>query len=158
MRTLLIALGMTGVMLSLSVDRTAAQDGGDCGENCLTCGDDKWEGITHSEENAVYNMTCILNVDLGGCHECETETSSTTVRAVSIAKAAEAITQSEVGALVAAYGDRLLLNVDKNALVVMGTDCDADRVGAYVYLSPGKVQAIAEAGVRSYKHYLALAR
>src|SRR5687767_5963605 len=155
LRKLLFGFASAVVFAAILPARMNAQEH-DCGLNCTTCGDNKWEGTSHSPQGP-YNMMCIGPAETGGCDLCPSRAANTrTIAAIAIAKAIQSATSRELTAIHAAYGNRLLINTARNVVAVRGTACDPTRVAVVIYLTPSKVNALAELGVPELRKYLAL--
>lgn len=137
---------------------TAAAQVVDCGRNCMPCGDNKHEGINHAV-SAPHNMDCIGPVETGTCTACSAPSvSRKAVDAMIIARVVQAATVRELRAVVAAYGDRLLLNASRNVVVVKGNGCDPDALSTVVYLAPSKARVFARLNVASLEEFVPAAR
>ncbi len=111
---------------------------GDCGWNCYSCGDERYEGRNYNGTG--FNMNC----SAGPVETCDGCGGSVDDFSFSIAEMAAVATVADVPALVAGYGERLRLNADRNMLVVVGSTCDPDQgIGDLVVLPPEVAKALA---------------
>lgn len=127
----------------------------DCGYNCAPCGDNQCEGNTYGA-TAPWNMDCWGPTETGGCMHCRAPSlTANAVDAMIIGRVVEAATVRELRAVVAAYGNRLLLNASRNVVVIKGNGCDPDALSTVVYLTPSKARALARLNTRALESFLA---
>ncbi len=126
----------------------------DCGNECHECGTNGHEGRAY-HPNGDYNMTCQVT-ETGSCDECnERAASDSSIEALTIAGAVDAVSPTELAAVVEAYGDRLLISVDRRIAVVQGNGCNSEALAIVVHLSTAKTRALQRLGVRSLQEFLA---
>jgi hypothetical protein len=149
-RVLLVA-ALAGGSFVMCVLPAAAQQG--CGSDCFQCGDHKFESDT---TGGPYDSRCIGPTETA-CAGCDSRSlSERVVGASAIAKVVEAASSMELRAVLAAYGDRLLLNAARNILVIKGNGCDRDDLGTVVFLSPAKTREFARLNAPRLAKFLAV--
>lgn len=121
-----------------SASPSSAQD---CGLNCNWCGLNKWEGRSFSFLGP-YDMKCTYSASGSGCATCsESSAAEDGVTADLIAEILLSARPGDVRAIVAAYGDRLLLIPERNGIAVKGIGCSAASIAKLVILPRAAMQA-----------------
>lgn len=139
----LMGLGAAVAVAAFLMPTTASAQV-DCGKKCKSCGDERYEGYEFSAGTGVHNMNCSTDGHTT-CDACPFVVDAEAARV--LAKRLSAATVAEAPAVAAAYGDRLALSTGKNIVGIRGTGCTSDVIEAYVYVTPGKMAALALAGV-----------
>src|SRR5687767_4115635 len=122
----------------------------DCGRNCASCGDNKWEGYSYASDGD-WDMFCVGPTEDGYCAQCGLRSASySAVSAVTIATAIRSAQEADLNIVVAAYGERLSVHERRNLVVVHGSGCDPKGPAAVVYLNPAKLRALRKFGIPSY--------
>lgn len=125
----------------------------DCGLECHVCGDNRWEGVFFSQ-GAPYNMTCVLT-DEGGCDRCdEGSVNDNVVDPSLIAEIVATSSRSDLSAVVAAYGHRLLVHPDRSLFVVLGSGCDPEALHTIAFVPSETAHVLGALGVRSLVAHL----
>lgn len=155
-RNLFLVAAVLGLS-AVSALPAAAQYDHDCGNECRVCGDSKWEGREHAT-NGPYNMYCVGPLEEAGCGGCPiVSRSDKAIDGMVIARIIELATVKELGAVAAAYRDRLLFDASRKILVVKGVGCDPNALGPVVFLSQKKARAFARLNTPGLEMFLAAA-
>ena len=119
----------------------------DCGSICAYCSLIHWEGTDHSA-NGGYDMTCLFGSScrIEGCGN-GTSLDDGATPPDAIADAIQAATIRELGDIVVAYGDRLFLAADRQAVGITGTQCRERLIARMVFLAPAELNALRDAPI-----------
>jgi len=151
-----IAAALT--LLFLATPKHVVAQDVDCGLQCLICGASKFEGDMHSP-NGAYDMKCQTGDPGEGCAQAgcgQTATNDDLVPAETIAEIVQSVqTEAEIRALAAAYGDRLLVVPERNAVVVLGTLCSAEWLASMTFVARDRVDLLARYSVASLEQFVA---
>lgn len=149
LRPLMLA---TIVLLTVGIAPVAGQTA-DCGNECKVCGMNSWEGSKFTPLGP-YNMDCTTTGPSGGCSTAscpggDTSVNEHWVAASAIAEVLGSASSSDVLAILAAYGDRLLYSPERGAMIVKGTKCHPNGIAAMVSLAPRTAHAFARMRARN---------
>jgi len=153
-RNLLVLFVLLLVNFCVGTNSVSAQD---CANNCRVCAEEKWEGYGYHPEGP-YNMTCTWTGPGGGCSQAFCGPGAVNedwIPASAVAEVVESALISELPALLEAYGDRLLFSPERNAVVIKGIQCDADRLEIMVALPAELARAFEDSEVGRLRIFLA---
>lgn len=139
------AFAAAGVLMAPSP--AAAQD---CGLGCATCGSFpfRYEGFIW-DEWADYDMVC-ANIYTSWCLDCPFSAAEGAIDQEAIGRAVLSAELYELGTLLTAYRDRLLVADDRNLVAIRGSECNPDALGVWLVVSSEKAAALRASGLTSF--------
>lgn len=141
-------LGLVAALLWAVPSNVSGQD---CGQQCFFCGspfEELWEGANYSPSGS-YNMAC-PGVVSTTCADCMFSAAEGAVDQEAIGRAVLTAEPYELGTLVAAYGDRLLVADDRDLVAIQGSACSPDALGVWLVVSSEKATTLRAAGLASF--------
>lgn len=133
---------------SLATPQQLTAQGGDCATNCSSCGFGGWgkEGVNY-RAGGPWKMSC-------GSFQSHCDVCSVQPTRANNGLASEDLLllirtgdELAVRKAVALNKDRLRVSADRNVVVLYGTKCDRDAIGAIAYLSSTRAALLRRSGV-----------
>jgi len=147
----LLTLGLIAGAGMVSASRAEAQTA-DCGKTCVNCGLFGAEGANHAAAPAgIWDMSCSWFTSI--CHACAV--TSIGHPAGEVDPIAEAVKMSSATAVARRYGNRLLINAERNMVVIQGSHCDPTALTMAFFVSAERIAALKKAGARQLQSFLA---
>lgn len=119
------------VLASMALPQNAAAQ--DCGTGCQSCGFIGKEGTNYSAEDGLWNMSC-ANFSLS-CGMCAVGRANNGADAEEILRVIARGSERELRRVIETHRNRLSVSTSRSLVVLRGTSCDVDAVGAVVFLS-----------------------
>lgn len=137
-------IGIGAVLLALNVTTATSASAQECGSTCVPCGFVGREGINMAWP--IFGMRCenfVLGCTICGMTRVNSGASAETLLETVRVGNREAVERALTG-----NRDRLRVNVARGLVVLYGTKCDSNAVGAVIFVSPERARFIASKGVR----------
>ena len=152
--TLVLLAAIVATVSSMLTPSSLVAQLPDCGLDCQECGPlpDYWEG--YDEDPLGDNDMACPSTPGETCNACDVSVAEVSISQEAIGRALVSSRVSEVPALIAAYGDRLLLSDTRNLVAIKGNACGSDALGVWVTVSSQKMAALRTAELGSLEDVL----